>query len=149
MLYSRRELGKLALAGVPAAGVLLKSDSLRAAAKPNSKWAGVQVGLNVPYSFGNNLMTGDETLEGCLKLGVSGVELRSQPVEQFLGVPVNLIAPRGRGTPPPEPAAQKAAADELSKWRVSVPMSKVKEFRKKYETAGVLIEVVKVDGYSR
>lgn len=146
MLYTRRELGKLALAGVPAAGFLLKSDSLLAAGKPNSKWAGVQVGLNVPYSFGNNLMTGDETLEGCLKLGVSGVELRSQPVEQFLGVPVNLITPRGRGTPAPEPAVQKAAAEELSKWRVGVPMSKVKEFRKKWEDAGVAIEIVKFDG---
>ena len=145
MLYSRRELGKLALAGVPAAGFLLKSDSLLAAAKPNSKWAGVQVGLNVPYSFGNNMMTGDETLLGCLKLGVSGVELRSQPVEQFLGVPANLIAARGRGTPAPDPAVQKANADELSKWRVSVPMSKVKEFRKKWEDAGVAIEIVKFD----
>jgi sugar phosphate isomerase/epimerase len=146
MLYSRRELGKLALAGVPAAGFLLKSDSLLAAAKPNSKWAGVQVGLNVPYSFGNNMMTGDETLEGCLKLGVSGVELRSQPVEQFLGVPPNLIAPRGRGTVAPDPAVQTANADELSKWRVSVPMGKVKEFRKKWEDAGVAIEIVKFDG---
>lgn len=146
MLYSRRELGKLALAGLPAAGFLLKSDSLLAAAKPNSKWAGVQVGLNVPYSFGTNMMTGDETLEGCLKLGVSGVELRSQPVEQFLGVPVNLIAGRGRGTPAPDPAVQKAATDELSKWRVSAPMSKVKEFRKKWEDAGVAIEILKFDG---
>ena len=145
MLYSRRELGKLALAGIPAAGFLLKSDSVLAAAKPNSKWAGVQVGLNVPYSFGNNMMTGDETLEGCLKLGVSGVELRSQPVEQFLGVPPNLIPARGRGTPAPDPAVQKANADELSKWRVSVPMSKVKEFRKKWEDAGVAIQIVKFD----
>src|SRR6476661_305419 len=103
MLYTRRDLGKLALAGVPAAGILLKSDAGIAAGKPNSKWAGVQVGLNVPYSFGNNMMTGDETLDRCLQLGVSAVELRSQPVEQFLGVPVALITPRGRGTPPPDP----------------------------------------------
>lgn len=51
MLYTRREIGKIALAGFPAAGLLLKSD-LRAAAKPNSRWAGVQVGMNVPYNFG-------------------------------------------------------------------------------------------------
>jgi hypothetical protein len=146
MLYTRRELGKLALAGVPAAGVLLTSDSGIAAGKPNSKWAGVQVGLNVPYSFGNNMMTGDETLDRCLQLGVSAVELRSQPVEQFLGVPLNLISPRGRGTPPPDPAAQKANADELSKWRAGVPMTKVQDFRKKWEDAGVAIEIVKFDG---
>ena len=146
MLYTRRELGRLALAGVPAAGLLLKSDSGIAAGKPNSKWAGVQVGLNVPYSFGNNLMTGDETLDRCLQLGVSAVELRSQPVEQFLGVPLNLISARGRGTPPPDPAAQKANAEELSKWRAGAPMSKVKDFRRKWEDAGVAIEIVKFDG---
>jgi len=146
MLYTRRELGKLALAGVPAAGILLKSGAGIAAGKPNSKWAGVQVGLNVPYSFGNNMMTGDETLDRCLKLGVSAVELRSQPVEQFLGVPLNLIASRGRGTPPPDPAAQKANAEELSKWRAGVPMSKVADFRKKWADAGVAIEIVKFDG---
>jgi len=146
MLYTRRELGRLALAGVPAAGALLKSGSALAAGKPNSKWAGVQVGLNVPYSFGNNMMTGDETLDRCLQLGVSAVELRSQPVEQFLGVPMNLISPRGRGTPPPDPAAQKASAEELSKWRAGVPMTKVQDFRKKWEDAGVAIEIVKFDG---
>jgi sugar phosphate isomerase/epimerase len=146
MLYTRREIGKLALAGVPAAGLLLKSDSVLAAGKPNSKWAGVQVGLNVPYSFGNNMMTGDETLDRCVQLGVSAVELRSQPVEQFLGVPLNLISPRGRGTPAPDPAAQKASAEELSKWRAGVPMSKVKDFRKKCEDVGVAIEIVKFDG---
>jgi len=146
MLYTRRELGKMALAGVPAAGLLLKSGSGIAAGKPNSKWAGVQVGLNVPYSFGNNMMTGDETLDRCLQLGVSAVELRSQPVEQFLGVPMNLISPRGGGTPPPDPAAQKASAEELSKWRAGVPMTKVQDFRKKWEDAGVAIEIVKFDG---
>jgi hypothetical protein len=146
MLFTRRELGKLALAGVPAAGFLLRSDSVLAAGKPNSKWAGVQVGLNVPYSFANNMMTGDETLDRCLQLGVSAVELRSQPVEQFLGVPLNLISPRERGTPPPDAAAQKANAEELSKWRAGVPMSKVQDFRKKWEDAGVAIEIVKFDG---
>ena len=141
MLYSRRELGKLALAGA-----FVRSESLLAAGKPDSKWEGVQVGMNVPYNFGNNMMSADETLEGCLKLGISAVELRSQPVEQFLGVPVALIAPRGRGTPAPEPAVQQAAAEDLRKWRLGVPMSKVKEFRKKWNDAGVAIDIVKFDG---
>jgi sugar phosphate isomerase/epimerase len=138
----------LALAGLPAAGVLLKSNSLLAAAKPNSKWAGVQVGMNVPYNFGPTpVLTGDQILEKCIELGVSGVELRAQPVEAFLGVPANLVAARGRrGAPPPDPEVQKANAEELRKWRVAVPMSKVKEFRKKWNDAGVLIEIVKYDG---
>src|SRR5207247_7304940 len=39
-----------------------------------------------------------------------------------------------------------ARAEELAQWRKSVSMDRVKEFRKKYEEAGVLIEIVKVDG---
>jgi len=148
MLYTRRELGRLALTGLPTAGWLLKSDTLVAAGKPNSKWAGVQVGMNVPYNFGPTpVLTSDQILEKCIELGVSGVELRSQPVEAFLGVPANLVAPRGRrGSPPPDPAVQKANAEELRKWRVAVPMSKVKDFRRKWNDAGVRIEIVKYDG---
>jgi sugar phosphate isomerase/epimerase len=151
MLYTRRELGRLALAALPASPFLLRSASLLAAGKPNSKFAGVQVGLNVPYNFGNNWMDGDETLARCLELGVSAVELRSQPVERFLGSPATPPAPGGSGggraTPTPEQVtARKAAAEALRKWRVSVPMDKVKTFRKKYEDAGVRIEIVKFDG---
>ena len=144
MLYTRREIGKLALAGVPLAA--LSRTEIVAQGRPDSKWAGVQVGMNVPYNFGDNMMSPDETLDRCVKLGVSAVELRSQPVEQFLGVPVALIAPRGRGTPPPDPAVQKRAADDLRKWRLGVPMSKVKEFRRKWNDAGVAIDIVKYDG---
>ncbi len=120
MLYTRRELGKLALAALPAARLL--------PAKPDSKVAGVQIGLNVPYSFGNNNMSGDETLRKCIDLGISALELRSQPVEAFLRVP------------------RQAGADELRKWRVAVSMDEVKGFRKQYEDAGVRIEIVKFDG---
>src|SRR6476619_1131047 len=126
MLYTRREIGKMALAGLPA-GLLVDSNTLRAAGKPNSKWAGVQVGMNVPYNFGPTpMLTGDEILQKCIDLNISGVELRSQPVEAFLGAPANLVPARGRGAPALEPAVQKANAEELRKWRVSVPMSKVK-----------------------
>ena len=54
---------------------------------------------------------------------------------------------RGRGPLTPEQeAAQKAAAEETRKWRAGVSLDKVKEFRKKFEDAGVLIEIVKWDG---
>jgi sugar phosphate isomerase/epimerase len=148
MLYTRRELGRLALATLPAAGLAGRSLTVfgAAAVKPNSKVAGVQIGLNVPYDFGNNLMSGDEVLDGCVKLGVSAVELRSQPVELFMGVPPALLAAPSRGTPTPEQtAARKSGADDLRKWRGAAPMSKAREFRKKYEDAGVLIEILKFD----
>jgi sugar phosphate isomerase/epimerase len=139
---------RVALAGLPTAGLLLKTDLTAAAGRPDSKWAGVQVGMNVPYNFGPTpVLTSDQILEKCIELGVSGVELRSQPVEAFLGLPERLVPVRGRrGSPAPDPAAQKANAEELRKWRVSAPMGKVQEFRKKWNDAGVLIEIVKYDG---
>jgi sugar phosphate isomerase/epimerase len=150
MLYTRRELGKRALAVLPAGTLSPELASLIAAQrKPNSKVSGVQIGLNVPYSFGGTTMPGDEVLEKCIQLGISGVELRSQPVELFAGVAANLLGGGGgrRATMTPEQeAAQKTRVEELTKWRVSAPMGKVKEFRKKYEDAGVLIEIVKFDG---
>src|SRR5256885_13317138 len=99
MKFSRREFGRLALAGVPAT-LLVKPGStiLSAADKPNSKWAGVQVGMNVPYNFGTgNYTTGDEILQRCQRLGISGVELRAQPVELFLGSPAAIAGAADAG----------------------------------------------------
>jgi sugar phosphate isomerase/epimerase len=167
MSLTRREFGKLAIATWPAAGLWMRSTGLMAAAKPNSKWAGVQVGMNVPYNFGEgNYMSGDEILRRCVQLNISAVELRMQPVELFMGSPQTIsAAARGRATAtaqspraggaqrggraaltPEQEAAQKAAADDLHKWRLSAPMTKVAEFKKLYDDAGVAIEIVKVDG---
>jgi hypothetical protein len=82
MTLTRRELGKLLLT-VPAAS-LVRRDVFGAPllpAKPDSKWAGVQVGMNVPYNFGVRTMPADEVLDKTVQLGVSAVELRSQPAE--------------------------------------------------------------------
>jgi sugar phosphate isomerase/epimerase len=100
------------------------------------------VGLNVPYSFGNPLMSGDEILKNCLQLGLSAVELRTQPVEIFIGAPTDLVSPKASG----DSGRAASNAEQLAIWRKSVSMDAVKAFRKKYETAGVLIEIVKVDG---
>jgi sugar phosphate isomerase/epimerase len=153
MSLTRREFGKIAMATWPAAGLLLRSTGLMAAARPNSKWAGVQVGMNVPYNFGEgNYLSGEEILKRCLQLNVSGVELRMQPVELFMGSPQAIAAAaRGRSPAraemtPEQQAAQKTAAEELRQWRLSAPMSKVAEFKKLYDDGGVAIEIVKVDG---
>jgi sugar phosphate isomerase/epimerase len=148
LVTNRRDFAKLALAALPAAGLwsmigqLHAADTAAPAGKPNSKFGGVQVGLNVPYSFGKPTMTGDEILESCVQLGLSGLELRTQPVEAFMGVPLDLIG--GKGTA--APASGKSKGEQLREWRKGASMDRAKEFRKKYETAGVLIEIVKVDG---
>ena len=140
MLYTRRDLGKLALAAVPA--TLL--------AKPNSKWGGVQVGINVPYSYRGLPGTADDILKYTTGLGLSAIELRSQPVEAFFGAPHSSRIGSGRaGKTPEEQEAQKIAALELEKWRLAAPIDKFKEFRKKYEDAGILIQIVKFDGVDK
>lgn len=94
--------------------------------RPDSKFAGVQLGLNVPYSFGDMKMSGPDILANCVKLGLSAVELRTQPIEAFLSAPRD--------------------ANELRGWRESVAVSRANEFRQLYEKTGVAIEIVKVDG---
>jgi sugar phosphate isomerase/epimerase len=133
MKLTRRDLGKLAAAAIPGAELFAASQAwAQRTAKPNSKVAGVQIGLNVPYNFGGRDMNPDELLERILKMNVNAVEMRSQPVETFLG------SPAANG--------QKADAETMRKWRASVSMDRVAAFRKKYEDAGVLIEIVKYDG---
>jgi sugar phosphate isomerase/epimerase len=140
---TRRDLGKLALAALPVA---------RALAKPNSKFGGVQIGINVPYSFHTqNSISGQECLDDVVKLNLSAVELRAQPIEGFMGAPANLVAypapraPQGMSQADRD-AARKTNAEQLRTWRKGAPMDKAKAFRKLYEDAGVSIHIMKVDG---
>lgn len=149
--YTRRDFAKLALLSLPAVG-LLTAGRLRAAdtaAKPNSKINGVLLGINVPYSFGNNNMSGDETLAKVVALGLSGVELRSQPVEAFLGAPAPRPARNTKGGGAEAKAAaatdRDSDAEALKKFRLTAQVDRAKAFRQKYEDAGVRIEVLKFD----
>ena len=150
-MYTRRELGKLAVTALPAA--YLTRAGAFAQARPNSKVRGVMIGMNVPYNFGGRNAPVDEIIDKCVQLGVSGLELRTQPVESYLGLPESLVtaaAPAGgrnaKPSTPEQDEARKKAADDIRKWRVSAPMDKAKTLRKKFEDAGILIEIVKVDG---
>jgi sugar phosphate isomerase/epimerase len=128
MTFTRRDLGRLALAALPAS--LL--------AKPDSKWGGVQIGINVPYSYKGLPGSAEDVLVMTTGLGLSAVELRSQPVEAFFGAPDSSKIGGG-----------KAASPDLEKWRLSASVDKFKEFRKKYEDAGIAIQVVKFDGVDK
>ena len=132
---TRREFSKLTLAAIAGASAV---PCIAAPPKPNSKIRGVQLGLNVPYSFNNPSMTGEEVLKNCVQFGWScAVELRTQPVEAFLGGPKEIISAKSRSS---------AQTEELANWRKSAPISKAAKFRKMFEHAGVSIEIVKVDG---
>ncbi len=145
--YTRREFSKMALLALPTAKLFSAVRSL-GAAEPVARFAGVSIGLNVPYSFGSNAMSGDDVLKACAQLGVGAVELRSQPVEASLGAPV-APAGAGRGADSTARAAAQAQtrnyAEQLKAWRATAAPDGAKAFRKKYEDAGVLIEIVKFD----
>ena len=151
-MYTRRDFAKIALASLPAAR-LLHAPAVAFQAKPNSKVRGVMIGMNVPYNFGGRTAPVGDIIKNCVALGVSGLELRTQPVEALLGLPPELVtaasAGSGRGAAPLTPeqlAARKTAVDGIRKWRVGVSMDKVKEVRRTFEDAGILVEIVKVDG---
>jgi sugar phosphate isomerase/epimerase len=149
MRYTRRELGQLAMTMVPVAGLLglhRARGVLAQNGRPNSKIAGVQIGLNVPYNFGGNrTMPGNDVLENVLSLGVSAVELRSQPVEIAMGSPgfAQGAALPGRGATPDQ---QKAVTAAVRTWRSAAAMDVAREFKRTWDAAGVAIEIVKFDG---
>jgi len=168
---TRRELGKLALAAIPASQLL---------AKPNSNFDGVQVGT-ITYSYRS--MPGANDAEALLKYivdsGISAIELMGPAAEIYAGSPASAGrggggGGRGRGpggggggapgaagggqgrgpggggggrTPltPEQQAAQLARAEELKKWRLSVSMDKYKAMRRMYNDAGVNIYAFKLE----
>ncbi len=156
MLFTRRELGRLALTAMPAAAILrdkrAQAAAVGQAVKPSSKIAGVQIGLNVPYNYGaSRTMSSEETLRRTLELGVNAVELRSQPVEVAMGSPGFIAGARGaqavqlpaRGAGSTERGAITTA---VGQWRAAVPMSAAETLRRTWNDAGVAIEIVKFDG---
>src|SRR3954468_20416591 len=90
MSYTRREFGKIALAGLPAAAVLGHNESIFGAfaqAKPNSVINGVQIGT-ITYSYRSMTdQSAEATLKYILESGISGIELMGGPVESFAGAP--------------------------------------------------------------
>lgn len=141
---SRREFAKRSLAALPGIALLSSFGELIAAepgGKPNSKFAGVRIGMNVPYSFGKADMSGEDIIKSCSQLGLQGLEMRAQPVEVFMGASPDLIFPK-KST---EPGVAVSRTKQLADWRKSAPLDRAKEFRKKSEASGLLIEVLKVD----
>lgn len=143
MLHSRRDFGKMALASVPAV------TGLSGAAKPNSVFGGVQVGI-ITYSFRGLPSTAEETLKYCLDLGINGIEMMSNVAESYAGAPNPMrgFAPGPGPRRPPTPeqqAAMKKAQEEVRAWRTSAGMEKFKALRKMYNQAGVKIYAFKLE----
>jgi sugar phosphate isomerase/epimerase len=123
MLYTRREIGKLALTGLPMAAALRTVAG--AQSKPNSVVNGVNLGT-ITYSYRS---MPDQSAEAILRYvvdsGISQIEFMGTPVEAFAGAPL--------------PARGPEAAEKLRAWRTSVSMDRFKALRKLYNDAGVSI----------
>jgi sugar phosphate isomerase/epimerase len=108
MVLTRREFGRLAFAGLPAAALLGRSESLFGAlaqAKPDSLINGVQIGA-ITYSYRSMPdQSAEATLKYVVDSGVSAIELMGAPAESFAGAP---SAARGGGGGNRGPAAARA-----------------------------------------
>ena len=139
MKFTRREFGRLALATIPAgyAAHVGVQTAAQTAARPNSVVRGVGIGMNLPYNFGGRNASIDDLINNCVALGVSVIELRTQPIETFLGAPDRLVPmsqPRRGGGATPEQLARaeaeaKAAIPELEKWRLGVSLDRLAELQ--------------------
>jgi sugar phosphate isomerase/epimerase len=95
MSLSRREFGKLALAGLPAAALMETPlfGSVLAQAKPNSKFSGVQIGT-ITYSYRSMPdQSAEATLKYILDSGISAIELMGGPAESFAQKETGFVAP--------------------------------------------------------
>jgi sugar phosphate isomerase/epimerase len=102
MNYTRRDLGKMALA-LPAAAWFGRSDTLLAAiaqsATPNSLINGVQIGV-ITYSYRSMRdQSAEATLKYVVESGISGIELMGGPVNAYARArsPFAPSAEPGRG----------------------------------------------------
>ena len=126
-VFSRRAfLGGAAAWG---AACMVPAKAFAAAAQPDSKFGGVQIGA-ITYSFRSMPGKAEEVLQHVVGSGISSIELMGNTAESFAGFP---------GGSAKDPAQAKAMLD----WRLSAPMEKFEALRKLYQAAGVGIHIVK------
>ena len=137
MLMTRRQFGRIAAAALPPAAF---------AAKPNSKFHGVQIGA-ITYSFRALPSTADDILKYCLELGINSIELMGDVAENYAGAPAAARGRAGGGRKTQTPEQQQAmrkAGEERKAWRLSASMEPYKRLRSMYNDAGVSIDLFKL-----
>jgi sugar phosphate isomerase/epimerase len=90
-----------------------------------SRFSGVQIGIIAPYAFHGIANTVEDIHDNLLDLGISAVEMKSEPVERFAGAP-------------------RQDAERLGSWRSSVAMDRFTEIRQMYDDAGIRIYAFKL-----
>src|SRR5258707_119430 len=111
VLYTRRDFGALALAGLPAA-LLLGARPVAARSKIDSRIKNVEFGA-ITYSF-REMPNPDDAIKGYVTLGLGEMELMSNHAEALAGMPA---APPRAARGAQLTADQQAAADAAVKSR--------------------------------
>jgi len=136
MAYTRRDLGKIAMASLPLAGAF-------GAAKINSKFHGVQIGA-ITYSF-NSIASPDPEaiIRAYVEIGLGEAELMSNHCEALAGAP-RAVRGGGRGATltPEQQAARQAQQEQIRAWRGSANAATWKGVRKKFNDAGIEVAVL-------
>jgi sugar phosphate isomerase/epimerase len=129
MLFTRRELGKMAGASVPLAAALK-------ATRINSKFDGVQIGA-ITYSFNRIASDPEAIVNALVEVGLGEVELMSNHCEALAGAP-RAAGGGQRGPMTPERQAAGQAQQELARqWRASTGAGTWKAVRQKFNDAGI------------
>ncbi|MDR3718657.1 MAG: sugar phosphate isomerase/epimerase [Bryobacteraceae bacterium] len=135
MQFTRREMGRIAIASIPMAGAF-------GAKRIDSKFGGVQIGA-ITYSF-NRIASPDPEaiIRAYVEIGLGEAELMSNHCEALAGAPAIPMfrRPAGGGRPqltPEQNAERKAAAEKLAQWQASANQSTWKAVARKFDAAGI------------
>ena len=136
MLYTRRDVGKIALASLPMARLAFAADMI------DSKIQGVQVGA-ITYSFNTIASDPESIVKAYVAIGLGEAELMSNHCEQLAGAPGagGQAGGRGQGGGIGQSSEQQAARAEAQKkltdWRAAANAATWQAVRKKWNDAGV------------
>lgn len=157
MNQSRRGFNKLALTGVSAVAASFTPLNALGTVKPDSKFGGVQIGLNTGFSYHNMPNDAGTVLKYLVRDNINAIEMQSPTHEDWAGAPKAPPRPYPEhiggeqvGAPPRPPlspeqlAVRKKYAEEMTRWRTSMSMSRYVELRKMYNEAGVAFYAFKL-----
>lgn len=154
MQFTRRDMGRMAIAAVPLAGAF-------GAKRIDSKFGGVQIGA-ITYSF-NRIASPDPEaiIKAYVEIGLGEAELMSNHCEALAGAPAMPVFSRPGGGPggasravggrgsggrpqftPEQVAERKAALEKLVQWRTTVNANTWKTVARKFDAAGIQLALL-------
>jgi sugar phosphate isomerase/epimerase len=138
MEFTRRDLGRIALASVPLCRAF-------GAKMIDSKFGGVQIGA-ITYSFNRIASPDPEAIvRAYAEIGLGEAELMSNHCEALAGAPPMPASGGGGGRTAPTPeqqAARQAAMQKLAQWRASTNANTWKAVARKFNDAGVRVALL-------